>query len=47
MSSNTYNQGGRAGYTFARLPETEAPTANIHPSAAADQAGLSKKQKIN
>lgn len=47
VKANTYNQGGRAGYTVARLSEFEAPTANIHPSPPTQQAVPSKKQKMN
>lgn len=46
IKANIFNQGGRAGYTVARLFEIEAPAPNIPPPAPSDQAGSSKKQRI-
>lgn len=46
-SKSTHTIKGRAGYTVVCLSEIKAPTTNIHSSALTDQAGPSKKQKIN
>ncbi|KAK1394685.1 hypothetical protein POM88_013741 [Heracleum sosnowskyi] len=42
---NSYNQGGRAGYTVARLSEIDTPTPNLHPANPRDAPGPGKRQK--
>ncbi|KAK1369073.1 hypothetical protein POM88_035165 [Heracleum sosnowskyi] len=42
---SSYNQGGRAGYTVARLSEIDTPAPNIQPPTPSDEPGPSKKQK--
>lgn len=43
----SYNLGGRAGYTVARLSEIAAPTVITQPTPLNDQVGPNKKQKLN